>query len=55
VLQHVLCYKGIAPITVDEEMSTRELKEGTAAVMNVYSGASEDWVTPPSTYRDGNN
>jgi hypothetical protein len=38
VLQHVLRYKGIAPIVVDEDLRDRPMKEGTAAMLNVYSG-----------------
>lgn len=38
VLQHVLRYKKIAPISHDEGMARRELAEGDAAKLNVYTG-----------------
>jgi hypothetical protein len=41
VLQHVLKFKGIAPLVTDEDIEQRSLKEGTAAVLNVYSGDLE--------------
>eukprot|EP01040_Poterioochromonas_malhamensis_P007177 gene7177-7748_t len=42
VLQHVLRYKGIAPIMNDEDIAKRSMKEGKAAMFNVYSGESEE-------------
>lgn len=38
MLQHVLKHKGIVPLVTDEDIEKRSLREGTAAVLNVYSG-----------------
>lgn len=38
VLQHVLKYRKIAPISQDEGMAQRMMKEGDAAKLNVYTG-----------------
>lgn len=41
VLQHVLKYKHIAPITRDEGMAKRNYKEGDAAKMHIYTETGE--------------
>ncbi len=48
VLQHVLRYHGIAPISSDEFVSARAMKEGEAAKLNVYTGESLEVLRTPN-------